>query len=85
MANSIPSHQDQTKVRVFCVEPESCVGRDEDGNALIVTETVAVNIGNTWWLTKPSFEVIRKLTVKKAHSLYSQFEANGNGSFSPLP
>ena len=70
MANSIPSHQDETKVRVFCVEPGSCVGRDEDGNALIVTETVAVNIGNTSWLTKPSFDVIHKLTVKKAHRLH---------------
>jgi len=67
MVNNISSHQGQKKVRVFCVEPGSCVGRDADGKVLIVTEKVAVNIGNTWWLTKPSFDIIQKLTVQKAH------------------
>lgn len=67
MANSIQSdpNEDDTIVRVYCVEPGTLVGQDEDGNDLIVTESMAVNIGSTWWLTKPAFGTIRHMAAKR--------------------
>ena len=53
------------KVRVFCVEPGTQVGRDENGKALIVTDTCAVNIGRTWWITKPAFGLVKEMTVQR--------------------
>lgn len=65
MSNSVPAHEDQSKVRVFCVESGTCVGRDANGNSLIVTDTMAINIGNTWWLTKPGFDLVRELAMQR--------------------
>ena len=61
--------EDDTEVRVFCVEAGTLVGRDDVGNDLIVTETVAVNIGKTWWVAPPAFEVIRQVTEQRAYKV----------------
>jgi len=68
MSNRVPGQIGQEKVRVFCVEPGTFVGRDSNGNDLIVTESLAINIGKTWWLTKTAFDLVHTLAVQRSLS-----------------
>lgn len=58
---------DTTEVKVFCVEAGTLVGQDDAGNDLIVTDTVAVNIGKNWWVAPSAFSVIQRIAEKQTY------------------
>lgn len=51
---------------VYCVPEGTCVGQDDDGNDMIVTDTCAVNDGDKWWVTRKLFDQIKAKTIKRS-------------------
>lgn len=60
--NTIPHGFDSM---VYCVPSGTVVGRDQDGNDMIVTDTTAVNCGRKWWVTETLFNQIKAKTAKR--------------------
>lgn len=50
---------------VYCVRSGTCVGQDDEGNDMVVTDNAVVNKGNKWWVTQKTFDAIKAKTAKR--------------------